>query len=91
MPDVLVAAAEAAAARRTTAELDASEVPVEDQLDAYLYGRALREWASDEYLDELGIDRTMCDAYAEALSFEERIVAIRHLSFVARKGEFASA
>ncbi len=55
-------------------------VPWEDRLDAYLLGRALREWAPDEYLDELGIDRIQTDAYAMMLGFEERIAAIRHVS-----------
>lgn len=55
-------------------------VPWEDRLDAYLLGRALREWAPDEYLDELGIDRVQTDAYAMMLGFEERIAAIRHVS-----------
>lgn len=55
-------------------------IPYEDRLDAYLLGRALREWASDEYLDELGIDRVQADAYAMMLGFEERIAAIRHVS-----------
>ena len=55
-------------------------VPWEDRLDAYLLGRALREWAPDEYLDDLGIDRVQTDAYAMMLGFEERIAAIRHVS-----------
>lgn len=55
-------------------------VPWEDRLDAYLLGRALREWAPDAYLDELGIDRVQTDAYAMMLGFEERIAAIRHVS-----------
>jgi ParB/RepB/Spo0J family partition protein len=55
-------------------------VPWEDRLDAYLLGRSLREWAPDEYLDELGIDRVQTDAYAMMLGFEERIAAIRHVS-----------
>jgi ParB family chromosome partitioning protein len=55
-------------------------VPWEDRLDAYLLGRALREWAPDEYLDDLGIDRVQADAYAMMLGFEERIAAIRHVS-----------
>jgi len=58
----------------------APKIPYEDRLDAYLLGRALREWSSDEYLDELGIDRVQADAYAMMLGFEERIAAIRHVS-----------
>lgn len=59
---------------------DAPVIPYEDRLDAYLLGRALTEWADDEYLDEIGIDRVQCEAYAALLGFEERIQAIRHLS-----------
>jgi ParB/RepB/Spo0J family partition protein len=55
-------------------------IPWEDRLDAYLLGRALREWAPDEYLDELGIDRVQAETYAMMLGFEERIAAIRHVS-----------
>jgi len=55
-------------------------IPYEDRLDAYLLGRALREWATDDYLDELGIDRVQAETYATLLGFEERIAAIRHLS-----------
>ncbi|MCW2955345.1 MAG: ParB domain protein nuclease [Thermoleophilia bacterium] len=55
-------------------------IPYEDRLDAYLLGRALREWATDDYLDNLGIDRVQCEAYALALGFEERIQAIRRIS-----------
>ena len=55
-------------------------IPWEDRLDAYLLGRALREWAPDEYLDDLGIDRVQAETYAMMLGFEERIAAIRHVS-----------
>ncbi len=55
-------------------------IPWEDRLDAYLLGRALREWATDEYLDDLGIDRVQTETYAMMLGFEERIAAIRHVS-----------
>ncbi|MBC7645128.1 MAG: ParB/RepB/Spo0J family partition protein, partial [Thermoleophilia bacterium] len=57
-----------------------AEVPLEDRLDIYLLGRALTEWADDDYLELLGIDRVQTEAYAAALDFEERIGAIRHLS-----------
>lgn len=70
---------EAAAAIRTSG-VEAPFVTHEERLDIYLYGRALIEWADDEYLDDLGIDRVQCEAYSEALEFEERIGAIRHLS-----------
>jgi ParB/RepB/Spo0J family partition protein len=63
--------------------------PWEDRLDAYLLGRALREWAPDEYLDELGIDRVQTDAYAMMLGFEERIAAIRHVSATLMERESA--
>lgn len=68
---------------RSDVEKSLTHPPVvawEDRLDAYLLGRALREWASDEYLDNLGIDRVQTDAYAMMLGFEERIAAIRHIS-----------
>lgn len=65
-------------------------VPWEDRLDAYLLGRALREWAPDEYLDDLGIDRIQTDAYAMMLGFEERIAAIRHVSAMLMEAEAAS-
>lgn len=57
------------------------EIPLEERLDAYLLGRALREWASDDYLDRLGIDRVQTEAWSQALEFEERIGAIRRLSY----------
>lgn len=60
----------------------AVELPLEERLDVYLLGRALREWADDDYLDHLGIDRSQCEAYAAALDFEERIGGIRHMSYV---------
>lgn len=66
-------------------------VPWEDRLDAYLLGRALREWAPDEYLDDLGIDRVQTDAYAMMLGFEERIAAIRHVSAMLMDLEAAAA
>lgn len=66
-------------------------VPWEDRLDAYLLGRALREWAPDEYLDDLGIDRVQTDAYAMMLGFEERIAAIRHVSGMLMERETAGA
>ncbi len=66
-------------------------VPWEDRLDAYLLGRALREWASDEYLDDLGIDRVQADAYAMMLGFEERIAAIRHVSATLMELDAAAA
>lgn len=72
--------AEAAAAVNSTKPPKAPVIPWEDRLDAYLLGRALREWATDEYLDDLGIDRVQADAYAMMLGFEERIAAIRHVS-----------
>ena len=53
-----------------------------DQLDSYLLGRALREWADDDYLDHLGIDRTQVETYASALNPVERVMALRHLSLV---------
>ena len=59
----------------------AVELPLEQRLDAYLLGRALREWADDEYLDRLGIDRVQVESWAHALDFEERIGAIRRLSY----------
>lgn len=65
-------------------------IPWEDRLDAYLLGRALREWAPDEYLDELGIDRVQTDAYAMMLGFEERIAAIRHVSAMLMELESAA-
>lgn len=55
-------------------------IPYEDRLDAYLLGRALREWADEDYLDELGIDRVQAETYATMLGFEERVAAIRQLS-----------
>lgn len=72
--------AEAAAAVSGPRPAQAPVIPWEDRLDAYLLGRALREWASDEYLDELGIDRVQAETYAMMLGFEERIAAIRHIS-----------
>jgi len=72
--------AEAAAAVSSPKPPAAPVIPWEDRLDAYLLGRSLREWAPDEYLDELGIDRVQADAYAMMLGFEERIAAIRHVS-----------
>lgn len=72
--------AEAAAAVSGPTPAKAPVIPWEDRLDAYLLGRSLREWASDEYLDDLGIDRVQADAYAMMLGFEERIAAIRHVS-----------
>lgn len=72
--------AEAAKAVRGPTPPAPPVIPWEDRLDAYLLGRALREWAPDEYLDELGIDRVQTDAYAMMLGFEERIAAIRHVS-----------
>lgn len=71
---------EAAAAVSGPKPPAAPVIPWEDRLDAYLLGRSLREWAPDEYLDELGIDRVQTDAYAMMLGFEERIAAIRHVS-----------
>ncbi len=71
---------EAAAAVSGPKPPAAPVIPWEDRLDAYLLGRSLREWAPDEYLDELGIDRVQADAYAMMLGFEERIAAIRHVS-----------
>ncbi len=71
---------EAAAAVSGPTPPAAPVIPWEDRLDAYLLGRALREWAPDEYLDDLGIDRVQSDAYAMMLGFEERIAAIRHVS-----------
>lgn len=65
------------------------ELPMEEQLDVYLLGRALTEWASDDYLEELGIDRVQCEAYADALDFDERIGAIRHLSYVLMQADRA--
>ena len=47
------------------------------------------EWADDEYLDEVGIDRVQCEAYAALLGFEERIQAIRHLSATLMQAEGA--
>lgn len=71
----------AAKAREATATPSSAPIiPWEDRLDAYLLGRALREWADDDYLDALGIDRVQSDAYAMMLGFEERIAAIRHVS-----------
>lgn len=75
--------APAAPAARAGGERDTPAGPVvpwEDRLDAYLLGRALREWADDDYLDGIGIDRVQADAYAMMLGFEERVAAIRHLS-----------
>lgn len=72
---------EAAAALQQSDQPPAMPViPYEDRLDAYLLGRALEAWASDAYLDELGIDRVQASAYAALLGFEERVAAIRHLS-----------
>lgn len=69
---------------RSNGPVDMSSAPApvayEDRLDAYLLGRALREWATDDYLDNIGIDRVQCEAYALALGFEERIQAIRRIS-----------
>jgi hypothetical protein len=45
-----------------------------------LLGRALNEWADDDYLDSIGIDRVQAQAYATVLGFEERVHAIRHLA-----------
>jgi ParB family chromosome partitioning protein len=72
--------AEAAKAVSGPKPAKAPVIPWEDRLDAYLLGRALREWATDEYLDDLGIDRVQAEAYAMMLGFEERIAAIRHVS-----------
>lgn len=72
--------AEAAAAVSGPKPAKAPVIPWEDRLDAYLLGRALREWAPEEYLDELGIDRVQAETYAMMLGFEERIAAIRHVS-----------
>jgi ParB/RepB/Spo0J family partition protein len=85
--------AEAAAAVSGPKPAKAPVIPWEDRLDAYLLGRSLREWAPDEYLDELGIDRVQADAYAMMLGFEERIAAIRHVSamLMERDSEFATA
>jgi len=46
-----------------------AEVPLEDRLDIYLLGRALTEWADDDYLELLGIDRVQTEAYAAVLDF----------------------
>ncbi|MCW2926195.1 MAG: ParB domain protein nuclease [Thermoleophilia bacterium] len=81
--------AEAAAAVSGPKPASAPVIPYEDRLDAYLLGRALREWASDEYLDDLGIDRVQADAYAMMLGFEERIAAIRHVSATLMEQESA--
>ncbi|MCW2950423.1 MAG: ParB domain protein nuclease, partial [Thermoleophilia bacterium] len=67
----------------------ATELPLEERLDVYLLGRMLRDWADDDYLDTLGIDRVQCEAYAAALDFEERIGAIRHASWVLSERELA--
>lgn len=72
--------AEAAKAVSGPKPAKAPVIPWEDRLDAYLLGRALREWAPDGYLDELGIDRVQAETYAMMLGFEERIAAIRHVS-----------
>jgi ParB family chromosome partitioning protein len=72
--------AEAAKAVSGPKPAKAPVIPWEDRLDAYLLGRALREWATDEYLDDLGIDRVQAETYAMMLGFEERIQAIRHVS-----------
>lgn len=68
-----------------------SELSYDEQLDAYLLGRALREWASDEYLDDIGIDRVSTDAWARALEFDERIGAIRDLSLQLMRADHALA
>jgi hypothetical protein len=77
-----LAGTSAAAKQGANSAPSEAPIPYEDRLDAYLLGRALRDWSSEEYLDELGIDRVQCDAYALALGFEERIQAIRRLSSV---------
>lgn len=69
----------------------AVELSPEERLDTYLLGRALREWADDAYLDQLGIDRVQTEAYAEALSFDERIGAIRQLSFALLQADLVPA
>lgn len=59
------------------------------RLDSYLLGRALADWADDEYLADLGIDREQTEAYAAALSADERVMALRHLSLVLVRAEKA--
>jgi ParB/RepB/Spo0J family partition protein len=83
--------AEAAKAVSGPKPAAAPVIPWEDRLDAYLLGRALREWAPDEYLDELGIDRVQAEAYAMMLGFEERIAAIRHVSAMLMERDSAFA
>lgn len=75
--------ARAARSENGPAQSDAGslDVPLEERLDAYLLGRALREWATDDYLDTIGIDRVQCESWSQALEFEERIGAIRRLSY----------
>jgi ParB family chromosome partitioning protein len=80
VPSDRPAAATGAAALESSGPA-AVELPLEQRLDAYLLGRALREWADDDYLDRLGIDRVQVESWAHALDFEERIGAIRRLSY----------
>ncbi|MCW2923198.1 MAG: ParB domain protein nuclease [Thermoleophilia bacterium] len=82
--------ARAAASAQDAPIGSAPVVPYEDRLDAYLLGRALEQWATDDYLDEIGIDRVQAASYAAMLGFEERIAAIRHLSATLMEADAAA-
>jgi len=57
-----------------------ARTPAWTQLDAYLLGRVLHELASDELLDELGIDRFATFDYADELNAGDRAATLRRVA-----------
>jgi len=57
-----------------------ARTPAWTQLDAYLLGRVLNELASDELLDEIGIDRFSTFEYADELNAGDRAATLRRVA-----------
>ncbi len=54
--------------------------PVRDQLHAMMVGRMLRDWADDDYLTELGVDRDDAIRYSLDLPYPKRVYLFYNLA-----------